>query len=357
MTLQLINVGITHGDEVILKDISFEFEPGRIYILMGRTSAGKTSLMRAVAGLLELTEGEMRFRDKAFDKLPTWKRNTSMVYQQFINYPNRTVLENVTFPLLRSGISKQEARTKAMEMIDKVGLTDFINRKPGELSGGQQQRVAIARALIRNADILLLDEPLMNLDYKLREQLREEFRGLFRSSQHSITLYATTEPAEAMLIGDELLVMHEGQVIQHGKPAEVFEHPNSVTVAQIVNEPPMTILSARIADGILSIGGILKTEVPAHLAAVSDGDYLAGYRAGELTVGREGDLTEEGTVDLVEVAGSETLIYLNTATGYSIVQEEGIHEYHAGQTIGISIPPHRTFLFEASGELIVAPGN
>ena len=357
MTLQLINVGITQGSEVILKDISFEFEPGRIYILMGRTSAGKTSLMRAVAGLLELTDGEMLFRDKDFDKLPTWKRNTSMVYQQFINYPNRTVLENVTFPLLRSGISKQEARTRALQMIEKVGLTDFVDRKPGELSGGQQQRVAIARALIRNANILLLDEPLMNLDYKLREQLREEFRGLFTTSQDSITLYATTEPAEAMLIGDELLVMHEGQVIQHGKPADVFENPNSVTVAQIVNEPPMSVLSARISQGVLSIGGILKTEAPAHLAAVSDGDYLAGYRAGELTVGLEGDLTEQGTVELVEVAGSETLIYLKTATGSVIVQEEGIHEYHAGDTVGISIPPHRTFLFEPSGELILAPGN
>lgn len=342
---------------MILKDISFEFEPGRIYILMGRTTAGKTSLMRAIAGLLELTDGEMLFRDEDFDQLPTWKRNTSMVYQQFINYPNRTVLENVMFPLLRTGISKNEAQTRALEMIEKVGLTDFVKRKPGELSGGQQQRVAIARALVRNADILLLDEPLVNLDYKLREQLREEFRGLFTTSRDSVTLYATTETAEAMLIGDELLVMHEGQVIQHGKPADVFEHPNSVTVAQIVNEPPMSVLSARISQGVLSIGGILKTEVPAHLAAVSDGDYLAGYRAGELTFGLEGDLTEQGTVDLVEVAGSETLVYLNTVTGDVIVQEEGIHEYHPGDTVGISIPPHRTFLFEPSGELIVAPGN
>lgn len=342
---------------MILKDICFEFEPGRIYILMGRTTAGKTSLMRAIAGLLELTDGEMLFRDKTFDELPTWKRNTSMVYQQFINYPNRTVLENVVFPLLRAGMSKQDARARGLDMLEKVGLMDFLDRKPGELSGGQQQRVAIARALVRNADILLLDEPLMNLDYKLREQLREEFRGLFTSSRDSITLYATTEPAEAMLIGDELLVMHEGQVIQHGKPADVFENPNSVTVAQIVNEPPMSFLSARISQGALYIGGILKTEVPAHLAAVSDGEYIAGYRAGELTVGLEGDLTEQGTVELVEVAGSETFIYLNTATGPAIVQEEGIHEYHAGDTVGISIPPHRTFLFEPSGELVVAPGN
>jgi glycerol transport system ATP-binding protein len=357
VTLQLIDVGITQGQETILKDISFNFEPGRIYILMGRTSAGKTSLMRAISGLLGLTDGEMHFRGLDFEALPTWERNTSMVYQQFINYPNRTVLHNVMFPLLRSGISREEARAKALDMIEKVGLIDLVDRKPGELSGGQQQRVAIARALIRNADILLLDEPLMNLDYKLREQLREEFRELFTASKDSVTLYATTEPAEALLIGDELLVMHEGQILQHGEPAFVFENPRSVTVAQIVNEPPMSVLSASIANGTLSIGDLLKSSVPPHLAGVPDGTYQAGYRASELTIGFEGDMTEQGIVDLVEVAGSETLIYLDTPTGYTIVQEEGIHVHHAGDKLGISIPPERTFLFDLSGDLLVAPGN
>lgn len=357
MSLQLVNLGIDDGKEMILDDISYDFEPGKIYVLMGRTSAGKTSLMRAIAGLLDFTEGDMYFDGEDFDVLPTWKRDTSMVYQQFINYPNKTVLGNVMFPLLRSGLSKADAKAKALGIIEKVGLADFVDRKPGELSGGQQQRVAIARALIRNARILLLDEPLMNLDYKLREQLREDFRELFTASKDSVTIYATTEPAEALLIGDELLVMHEGRLIQSGTPVDVFEHPNSVTVAQIVNDPPMSVLSAEIADGSLTIGHLLKTELPGHLAGVPNGEYRAGFRASELAIGSESGLTEQGEVDVVEIAGSETLIYLNTPTGYTIVQEEGIHEHHVGDKLGISIPPERAFLFDQGGNLMVAPGN
>lgn len=357
MSLDLVNVKVTQGDEVILDDISFNFKPGLIYILIGRTNSGKTSLMRAIAGLMDLDEGDMFLNGEDFDALPTWQRNTSMVYQQFINYPNRTVLENVMFPLLRAGTPKQEAETKSLAMLEMVGLSSFLNRKPGELSGGQQQRVAIARALIRNADILLLDEPLMNLDYKLREQLREEFRTLFTSAREAVTLYATTEPAEALLIGDEVLVMHEGRVIQHGNPVYVFEHPKSVAVAQIINDPPMSILSIRIRNGIMRLGEVLETSVPAHLAAVPEGDYQAGLRASDLTIGTEGVLTETGTVDLVEVSGSETMIYLTTPTGYTIVQEEGIHEHHVGDVLGISLPPERMFLFDMDGELIAAPGN
>jgi len=357
VSLELKDLGITDGMDMILEGITYTFEPGRVYVLMGRTSSGKTSLMRTIAGLLDFTEGDMYFNGEDFDVLPTWKRSTSMVYQQFINYPNRTVLGNVLFPLLRSGLSKDEAKSRALEMIDKVGLSNFVDRKPGQLSGGQQQRVAIARALIRNADILLLDEPLVNLDYKLREQLREDFRDLFTASKNSVTIYATTEPAEALLIGDELLVMHEGRVIQSGVPAEVFENPNSVAVAQIVNEPPMSVLAAEISSGTFSIGQRMKSQIPVHLVGVPDGEYQAGFRASELTIGSEGDMTVEGEVDVAEVAGSETLVYLNTPTGYTIVQEKGIHQHISGDKLGITIPPERAFLFDLSGNLVVAPGN
>lgn len=357
MSLELTDVGIFDSKEMILEGFTYTFEPGKVYVLMGRTLSGKTSLMRTIAGLLDFTEGDMYFNGEDFDVLPTWKRSTSMVYQQFINYPNRTVLGNVLFPLLRSGLSKDEAKSRALDMIEKVGLGNFVDRKPEQLSGGQQQRVAIARALIRNADILLLDEPLVNLDYKLREQLREDFRDLFTASKDSVTIYATTEPAEALLIGDELLVMHEGRVIQSGVPAEVFENPNSVTVAQIVNEPPMSVLSAEIRNGEFSIGHRLRSDVPAHLAFVPDGEYQAGFRASELTIGIEGGMTEQGEVDVTEVAGSETLIYLSTPTGYTIVQEKGIHRYRSGEKVGITIPPERAFLFDMGGNLVVAPGN
>lgn len=357
MSLKLTNVGIVQDDEVILENITYEFEPGKIYVVMGRTTAGKTSLMRAISGLADLTEGEMWLNDVDLEQVPIWQRKVSMVYQQFINYPNQTVLENVQFPLLRAGVSKAEARTRAQQILETVGLSDFQTKRPGQLSGGQQQRVAIARALIRNADVLLLDEPLMNLDYKLREQLREEFRDLFTTSKNSITLYATTEASEALLIGDELLIMHEGRLVQHGKPAEIFENPNSVTVAQIVNEPPMSILSAKIADKKLQIGNFSPVAVPKHLAGVSEGQYQVGMRASEFLLAGQGSQAEQATVSLVEVSGSETLIYANTSAGETILQQEGIHDYHIGAKVGVQIPAERVFLFDTKGDLLVAPGN
>jgi glycerol transport system ATP-binding protein len=357
VSLQLHNLSVIQGDDVILQDINYTFLPGKIYILIGRTTSGKTSLMRALSGLLPLTDGEITFDGKNLDSTPIWKRGVAMVYQQFINYPNRTVLGNVEFPLRRAGLSKAESREKALAVIEKVGLSSFLDRKPSELSGGQQQRVAIARSLVRGTRILLLDEPLMNLDYKLREQLREEFRELFTTAKESVTIYATTEPSEALLLGDELLVMHEGRVIQAGIPVDVYENPNSIHVAQIVNDPPMTILPATMAGGEISIGKSFTFKTPKHLKSFSDGDYQIGIRASEVKLGGTGVGSEEGTVSLVEVSGSETLIYVLLAEGEVVLQLEGIHDYGIGERLNVSIDPDRLFLFDTSGVLCAAPGN
>ena len=357
VSLRLNNLSVLQGEDVILQDISYNFVPGKIYMLIGRTTSGKTSLMRAIAGLLPLTDGEITFDEKNLDSLPIWKRDVAMVYQQFINYPNRTVLGNVVFPLRRAGLSIDEAKQKALAIIEKVGLSEFVDRKPSQLSGGQQPRVAIARSLVRSTSILLLDEPLMNLDYKLREQLREEFRELFTTTKKSITIYATTEPSEALLLGDELLVMHEGKVIQSGIPVEVYENPNSIQVAQIVNDPPMTILPAVIKNGEVSVGKVLKFNSPNHLKSQSDGSYQIGIRANEVTLGGSGANSEDGIVSLVEVSGSETLIYVDVPVGEVVLQLEGIHDYSIGQKITVTINPERIFLFDMAGALCAAPGN
>lgn len=357
MSLKLENISVVNEDEVILEDISYEFQPGKIYVLIGRTSSGKTSMMRLVSGLLASDEGSISFRDKNFDGVPIWDRNISMVYQQFINYPNRTVLQNVQFPLLRAGVSKADAKARALAMIEKVGLTSFLDRKPGQLSGGQQQRVAIARALVRNADIVLLDEPLMNLDYKLREQLREEFRDLFTSTKEAVTLYATTEPAEALILGDELLVLHEGRIIQFGKPADVYENPANVDVARIINDPPMTILNAKILNGEMIVGKENNFKLPKHIGDKPNGNYQIGVRANEIVMNGKGELQLEGKISLVEVSGSETLIYYDSNAGEVIIQQEGIHDVSIGENIMATIDPKRIFLFDGAGLLSSAPGN
>ena len=355
MTLKLSNVSVTQENETILKDINYEFKPGKIYVLIGRTAAGKTSLMRAIAGLIQFEQGEVLLNDQDLESVPVWERNISMVYQQFINYPNMNVLENVQFPLLRSGMPKDEAKTKALAMIEKVGLSNFLDRKPSELSGGQQQRVAIARALVRNARIVMLDEPLMNLDFKLREQLREEFKDLFRNTKDSITLYATTEPSEALLLGDEVLVMHEGQIIQHGEPAKLYENPESVTVAQILNDPPMSILNGKISGEKLIVGDLLQVKIPEHFKGRPDGSYLLGIRSTDIHLGKDGDISETGEITLVEVSGSETFVYVDAPAGAVVLQIEGIHEFDLGQKVSISFNLPNFFLFDSSGKLLKSP--
>ncbi|TRZ88170.1 MAG: ABC transporter ATP-binding protein [Streptomycetaceae bacterium] len=357
VNLNLHNVSVEDEREVILKDITFDFKPGKIYVLIGRTGSGKTSLMRTIAGLIEPTDGEIYLGEERLDEVPIWQRGIAMVYQQFINYPQRTVLNNVEFPLLRSGISKADAKVQALAMLEKVGLTEFKDRKPSQLSGGQQQRVAIARALVRNTRVILLDEPLMNLDYKLREQLREEFRILFKTTSNSVTIYATTEPSESLFLGDELLVMRQGRIIQHGKPNYVFENPSTIDVAQIVNDPPMSILDGEIKGGRVNIDGSINFEVPNHLKSQPDGKYKIGMRASEVILGGNMSNSEEGSVSLAEVSGSETLLYVKLRIGEVVLQLEGIHDYHIGQRVVISIAPERIFLFNMDSTLCAAPGN
>ena len=210
MALILEHIDIRLDDIAHLDDVSLIFKRGGLYTVLGRTLAGKTTLLRTIAGLQEPQKGGLTLHGKDYMQLPVWKRRVAMVYQQFINYPHLSVLANVAFPLRRAGVSREEARRRAREVLKKVGLADFETRRPSALSGGQQQRVALARGLVKRAEILLLDEPLVNLDYKLREQLREEFQNIFEGQDDAILVYTTTEPAEAIQLGHEMIVMDEG---------------------------------------------------------------------------------------------------------------------------------------------------
>lgn len=356
VSLILKNVSVTtEKDGVILDDISFEFKPGRIYILIGRTTSGKTSLMRAIAGLLPIDSGEITMNGVDFDEKPIWERDVAVVYQQFINYPNKTVLQNVEFPLLRKGLKKKEAREVALASINKVGLSDYLDRKPSQLSGGQQQRVALARSLSRKSHIMLLDEPLMNLDYKLREQLRVEFKEIFNSQKDAVTIYATTEPPEALILGAEILVMHEGRIVQYGSPTEVYEQPQSTTVARVISDPPMSILPVSISAGEIRFSDGYSQPIPAKMKNFKEGRYEVGIRANDIVSAKSGG--EKGTISLVEVSGSETLVYVDTPAGEVVLQMEGIHDVKVGESISVELPSNRLFLFETNGALCVSPDS
>ena len=242
------NLSYKLTEELQLRKISFNFEKGKLYTILGRTLSGKTTLLKTIAGLLMPDSGSIRFEDKNFLEIPVWKRNIAMVYQQFINYPHLNVFDNIAFPLKQRGLDPQKINDEVFKSLRLVGLEGYEKRKIQELSGGQQQRVSVARSLVKNAKILLLDEPLVNLDYKLREQLREEFKNIFVNglSEESIVIFSTTDPREAMELNGEVIVLDEGRVLQVGAAKEIFENPKNLKVAAISNDPPMNILKAEI---------------------------------------------------------------------------------------------------------------
>ncbi len=356
MSLQLHELTLAVDGVSHLDSVSANFERGKLTTVIGRTLAGKTTLMRAVAGLQSLDRGSVLLGTQNFSALPAWHRDIAMVYQQFINYPHLNVFENVAFPLRRKKLDEAVIERRVRGVLDKVGLTGFDARRPSQLSGGQQQRVALARALAREAVILLLDEPLVNLDYKLREQMRTEFRSLLAEQEQTIVIYNTTEPVEAMLLGDTVVVMHEGRVLQIGTPSEVFDRPASVQVASVVNDPPMNFINGLKADDTIELTGGIRLDLPWHLEALTNGNYWFGIRANELRVGQA---SVTGQVTFSEVSGSETFLYVDSPVGPLILQVQGVHIHDLASNVGIGIPPERLFTFESTEprRLVAAPAT
>ena len=356
MTLRLENVSKSAGREHHLHDVDLAFEPGNLYVLFGLTLAGKTSLMRLMASLDRPTLGRVLVDGKDVTDASVRERSVAMVYQQFINYPAFTVYDNIASPLRIRGLAKAEIDEKVKETAAMVRIDHLLDRLPAELSGGQQQRVAIARALIKEADLLLLDEPLVNLDYKLREELRVELKSIFQRGK-SIVVYATTEPAEALLLGGNTVVIDEGRVLQVGPTLDVFHHPASVRVTQVFSEPPMNLADGTIADGRLTLDGGIVVPLPDHLKDSADGRYRFGFRANHaaLSKGDDGEIEIPATADLTEVSGSETFIHLKHEGANWVVLEEGVHSLRMGEAIRVYLRPDRLFLFGEDGRLKASP--
>jgi glycerol transport system ATP-binding protein len=254
-----------------------------------------------------------------------------------------TVFDNIASPLkLRGGLGSAAITQRVQALADKLHIDPFLQRLPAELSGGQQQRVALARALAKDAPLMLLDEPLVNLDYKLREELREELSALFTAGQSTV-VYATTEPTEALLLGGWTAVMDAGEVLQYGPTAEVFHRPASIRVAKAFSDPPMNLLN-RGAQRL----GLGAADVPA--------DATIGLRASALRVqGRPGDIALPGTVELAEISGSDTFVHVHTAAGELVAQLTGVHFFDLGAAITLHLDPAQVHVFGADGRLLRAP--
>ena len=356
MGLKLENVTTTVGGETHIDNISLELSPGTLHVLIGPTLAGKTSLMRLMAGLDKPSTGRVLVDGDDVTGVSVRLRSVAMVYQQFINYPSFTVYDNIASSLRLTRLSNHEIDLKVREVAITMRIDPLLDRRPAELSGGQQQRTAIARALVKDARLLLLDEPLANLDYKLREELRVELQELFKRRE-TIVVYATTEPSEALMLGGAAVVLDEGRKLQSGPTLEVFQNPASVAVANIFSDPPMNMIDGEIVDGEARLGEDIRLPLDGHLGQLSPGPYRFGVRAGHLSVvsSPAHEFRFGATVDFAEVSGSETFIHIRHGGAAWVVQEQGVHSFDLDQPIDVFLDAARLFVFADSGRLVAAP--
>ncbi|OPF65153.1 MULTISPECIES: ABC transporter ATP-binding protein [Hydrogenophaga] len=353
MQLSLEQVGKTVGPSVHLHPMSLNPAPDAVTVLLGATQAGKTSLMRLMAGLDVPTSGRVLVDGRDVTGTPVRERNVAMVYQQFINYPSMTVFDNIASPLKLGGRPRAEIERRVRELAARLHIEVFLERLPAELSGGQQQRVALARALAKNAPLMLLDEPLVNLDYKLREELREELTQLFAAGDSTV-VYATTEPGEALLLGGYTAVLDQGELLQYGPTAEVFHRPKSLRVARAFSDPPMNLLAADVAEGGAQLQGgpLIAVSLPREATR----SLTLGIRASAVRVApRPGDVALAGQVELAEISGSDTFVHVHTAVGEIVAQLTGVHDFALGSAITLHVNPAQVYAFDQSGDLLVAP--
>jgi glycerol transport system ATP-binding protein len=355
MELTLERIEQKVGAQTHLYPLDLTLVPRAVTVLLGATQAGKTTLMRVMAGLDAPSKGRVLADGVNVTGQPVRERNVAMVYQQFINYPSMTVADNIASPLKlrKNALAKSDIAARVAELAAKLHIEPFLKRLPAELSGGQQQRVALARALAKNAPLMLLDEPLVNLDYKLREELRDELSQLFASGQSTV-VYATTEPTEALLLGGYTAVLDGGELLQYGPTAEVFRRPRSLRVARAFSDPPMNLVTATAQPGGMLLHGGLSLAI--QLPDASDRALTLGVRAGALRVReRAGDVALPGKVELAEIAGSDTFVHVQTPIGELVAQLTGVHVFNLGEPITLYLDPRQAYVFDAPGNLLVAP--
>ncbi|MFT5008237.1 MAG: glycerol transport system ATP-binding protein [Granulosicoccus sp.] len=356
MSLKLENVDQVVNGQNHLTNVNLTLEPGSFNVLLGRTGAGKTSLMRLMAGLDKPTNGKIIMNGANVTGITVQKRNVSMVYQQFINYSNLTVRENIASPLRLAKASEAEINKRVMETADMLRITEFLHRYPLELSGGQQQRTAMARALVKDASLILFDEPLVNLDYKLREELRFELRELFKA-RNAIAVYATTEPNEALALGGTTTLLHEGRVIQSGPSAAVYREPVDVYAADLFSEPPINLIPGNVTDNEVTFDESVHFPLHQDLKSLTPGGYKFGIRPSHigLVPDNDDDLELSMKVELAEISGSETFLHVKNDHFNLVMQLSGVHAYRSDATINIYLPVHKLFVFNLDGKMIQSP--
>ncbi|AEI92378.1 MULTISPECIES: ABC transporter ATP-binding protein [Roseobacter] len=353
MSIELIDAtkvvrGITH-----IKPTSLVLHTGHFNVLLGQTGAGKTSLIKLMAGLDPLASGKIMMDGQDVSKLSTQKRNIGLVHQFFVNYPHMTVYDNIASPLKVAGMAKSEIAGRVEEAADILQLRPMLHRRPQELSGGQQQRCALARAIAKESRAVFLDEPLANLDYKLREELREQLPELF-AGRGTVVVYATSEPEEALMLGGQTALMDDGLVTQFGTTAEIYRKPATLTAARVFSDPPINAAQITKTGGMASLDTGVTWPLSGPVADLADGSYTVAVRPHHVTPfsASQNEVELNGVVQVTELSGSESSAHFQMGNEGWVSLAHGVHPYQIGEEHRFFMDISKAFYFAPDGSLV-----
>ncbi|MGQ0611110.1 MAG: ABC transporter ATP-binding protein [Paracoccaceae bacterium] len=339
----------SYGAQQVVHGVDIDIADGEFVVLVGPSGCGKSTLLRMIAGLEEITAGAIAIGGRVVNNLPPAERDIAMVFQNYALYPHKTVAANMGFALKMRGMARSEIDTRVARAAGILGLTPYLARYPRELSGGQRQRVAMGRAIVRDPQVFLFDEPLSNLDAKLRVQMRSEIREL-QQRLRTTTVYVTHDQIEAMTMADKIVVMRDGHIAQVGSPLELYDRPDNLFVAGFIGSPAMNVFAGEIGAGGGFAGPDFALDLPPGPGREAGRKVTMGIRPEHLALGGPGIPAE---VVVVEPTGSETHVLARTGTQEIVAVFRERHGFRPGDKITLAPDPALMHLFDqASGQRI-----
>mgnify|MGYP000621448055 CR=1 FL=1 len=356
--IALDNVRKRYGSVDAIKGVSLDIADGELVVLVGPSGCGKSTLLRMIAGLESITGGQISIGERTVNDLEPSERDIAMVFQNYALYPHMSVRQNLAYGLKNRGMPQPEIDARIAKAASALEIEQFLDRKPRQLSGGQRQRVAMGRAIVRNPSVFLFDEPLSNLDAKLRSQVRGEIRDLHQRWR-TTSVYVTHDQVEAMTMGEKIVVLRDGRVEQAGTPLALYDYPDSVFVATFIGSPAINMFEAKIdeASGTLILAdGTTRIPLPAGYAGQDGKTVLLGIRPEYLEVASTpGTGFLSATVHAVETTGSDTVVICNSAVGQILVSSKSRSTHSNGEQISLSLASEKILLFDKATERRIVP--
>ena len=349
------NVTKSYGDIEVIHGVDVDIKDGEFVVIVGPSGCGKSTLLRMVAGLESITGGEVSIDGRVVNNLEPMERNIAMVFQNYALYPHMSVFDNMAYGLKNRKVPKDEIKRKVGEVSEILELSGFLDRRPSQLSGGQRQRVAMGRAIVRNPKVFLFDEPLSNLDAKLRVSMRIEIKKLQRELGIT-TIYVTHDQVEAMTLADRLIAMNGGIAEQIGAPLDLYNTPQTQFVAGFIGSPPMNFLSATVAGDSVKLAGT-DVVIPAGTGLNGTGNLALGIRPEDIDIAANGGGGLKATVAMIEPLGAETLVYVTldqaiAKDGQLAIRRASTDNAAVGESVSLTFNPDRVFLFGDDGKVI-----